>query len=70
MNEPSGRPLLRVEKGDPSDDELAALAAVLLARAGSLRRAGPERHTADARPEPAWCRPEHLPLFVNPRGWR
>jgi hypothetical protein len=63
------RPLcgLRVEKGSPSGEELAALTVVLLTRAaaaGSSRPARPGRRTAH------WRRPERGPGFESPRAWR
>ncbi|MGW1838777.1 acyl-CoA carboxylase subunit epsilon [Streptomyces sp. NPDC002067] len=61
--------LLRVEKGSPNEEELAALTAVLIARAG----AGDATAGDGCRTEwsgPSWHRPERMTVFVNPRAWR
>jgi hypothetical protein len=56
--------LFRVENGDLDAHELAALAAVLHARAARPRRAAePARATA------LWRRPERAAMFSGPRGW-
>jgi hypothetical protein len=59
---------LRVEKGHADPDELAALTAVLLARAaGTTRRrttARPHRSTA------RWRRLERQPGFRAPHSWQ
>ena len=60
----SDQPLLRVVRGDPSAEELAALVAVVAARASS-----------GADPEPAarplWGRPVVRPsLTPGPGAWR
>lgn len=62
--------LLRVEKGSPSDEELAALTAVLLARAGAVPDSGPDGGRASAGPEARWRRPEREAAYANPRAWR
>jgi hypothetical protein len=59
-------PLLRVVRGEPTDDEVAALVAVLTARA----RAGGA--TAPA-PRTAWNHPARLvraAVAPGPGGWR
>ncbi|MFB4424421.1 acyl-CoA carboxylase subunit epsilon [Streptomyces sp. QL37] len=68
---PAGPPrqeLLRVERGHPDAEELAALTAVLLVRTAAVR------DTATVHgPSPAgarWRRPERTPAFANPRAWR
>ena len=58
------RPLLRVVRGEPTPEQLAALIAVVSARAG-----------AGAEPEPAplslWARPQlRRPLPTGPGAWR
>lgn len=61
---------VRITKGDPTDEELAALTAAL---AGSLARRGPRRHD---RTEPdeehyaRWQRLERLPRHAAPSSWR
>ncbi|MEU9354677.1 acyl-CoA carboxylase subunit epsilon [Streptomyces griseoloalbus] len=60
---------VRVEKGDPSEEELAALTVVLLARAAALADAAataPVPLRAVAR----WRRLERAPGFAGPRTWR
>ena len=59
-------PLLRVVKGDPSDEELAALVAVVSAM-------GAAQVTAEAKPRPQWSAPgrsHRTPLASGPRAWR
>jgi hypothetical protein len=67
MSEASVETLLRIEKGSPSERELAALTAVLLARAGASRTA---TRSACVWRRPSWRRLERLPVYVNPRAWR
>ncbi|MQA14007.1 MAG: acyl-CoA carboxylase subunit epsilon [Pseudonocardiaceae bacterium] len=60
------RPLLRVVRGDPSDDELAALTAVLAATASQPAPEPP-------RPRSAWGDPARrlrTPLHPGPGAWR
>ncbi len=65
-DEGSGRPVLRIVRGEPSAEEVAALVAVLSARAGS----------AAAAPEPprsAWGRPGSAlrgTVPTHPSAWR
>ncbi|MEU6996253.1 acyl-CoA carboxylase subunit epsilon [Streptomyces sp. NPDC046465] len=57
-------PLVRVERGDPTPEELAALIAVL-----QLRLAAQEEERAQARWAPArWYRAQ--PTAFEPRAWR
>jgi hypothetical protein len=63
-DEPSA-PFLRVAKGEPTPEELAALVTVLASRS----RPG----TAPHRPAPAWNAPRRLHRVVHrngPGGWR
>ncbi|MFG2606227.1 acyl-CoA carboxylase epsilon subunit [Streptomyces sp. NPDC048514] len=57
--------VLRVERGRPADEEIAAVLVVLLA----LTRAGGEQERAH-RPAVRWQRPERRPAFGSPRSWR
>ncbi|WP_422397023.1 acyl-CoA carboxylase epsilon subunit [Streptomyces gobiensis] len=60
--------LVRVEKGEASDEELAAVTALLLARAASGQGA-----RRDARPGPTvagWRRLERTPGFRAPHSWQ
>ncbi|MGP4002995.1 acyl-CoA carboxylase epsilon subunit [Streptomyces sp. 8N706] len=62
------RHLVRVEKGHADPEELAALTAVLLARAaagpGHRHAAAPHRSTA------RWRRLERTPGFRAPHSWQ
>jgi hypothetical protein len=61
--------LLRVEKGHAGPEELAALTAVLLARAAAAD--GTEADLAEDRPSPArWRRLERRTHFGAPHSWR
>ncbi len=64
--EPPARPLLRIVRGEPTAEELAALVAVLSSRGGA----------GEPEPEPvrsAWSRPGgalHGAPPVHPTAWR
>lgn len=65
-------PLVRVVKGTLATEELAALTAVLLARAGapsngtaSVKGKGGSAGKAQAR----WARPERRPGYNSPVSW-
>ena len=63
------RPPLFVIKGDASDEEVAALTAVLQAMAASAAAA----RAAEKRPRPEWSAPRRglrKPLIHGPGGWR
>jgi Acyl-CoA carboxylase epsilon subunit len=60
------RPFLRIVRGEPTDEELAALIAVVNARAAD---AGASPH----RPRAAWNAPDRLvrkPVVPGRDGWR
>lgn len=62
----SERPLLRVVRGEPSDEELAALTAVIAAAASQPAPEPPA-------PRSAWADPAHrlrTPLRPGPGAWR
>ncbi|MEU6222007.1 acyl-CoA carboxylase subunit epsilon [Streptomyces sp. NPDC047022] len=62
-------PWLRIERGCPTPEELAALTAVLLTRtaaAGALPDDLARRQQAVA----LWKRPERTSVFEGPRSWR
>ena len=66
VSEKQPRPLLRVVRGTPSDEELAALTAVLAA-ASRVADAAP------TRPRSAWGDPAsqlRVPLHPGPGAWR
>jgi hypothetical protein len=57
-----------VVRGEPTDAELAALVAVLAARAGAARAAA-----ATPAPRPSWANPARrlrTPIRPNPGAWR
>jgi Acyl-CoA carboxylase epsilon subunit len=63
----NGGPALRIVRGEPTDEELAALT-VVLAAAG--RPGEPERSAAE---QPSWNRAEsrlRRPLHPGPGAWR
>ena len=60
-----GRPVLRVVRGEPSAEELAALVTVLAARAAAPRP--PDRHRSLWRDRSRNIRP---PLGAGPGAWR
>ncbi|MFF1560782.1 acyl-CoA carboxylase subunit epsilon [Streptomyces sp. NPDC058279] len=61
--------LIRVVKGRPDAEELAALTAVVLARAAAYE--GEHGGTAGGGPARAsWYRPERTRGFLGPRTWR
>ncbi|MFF9285479.1 acyl-CoA carboxylase subunit epsilon [Streptomyces griseosporeus] len=62
----SATPLVRVERGHASDDELAALTVVLLSR--TVAPAPTARPTAPA--VPLWDRPERNAPYRPPVSWR
>ncbi|MFC7883461.1 acyl-CoA carboxylase epsilon subunit [Streptomyces sp. NPDC057376] len=61
--------LLRVEKGHAGPEELAAITAVLLARAAA-RPADHAATSAHARATAGWRRLERQTAFESPRAWR
>ncbi|WP_327691115.1 acyl-CoA carboxylase subunit epsilon [Streptomyces sp. NBC_00461] len=66
MSTPCGN-LLRVEKGHAEAEELAAIVAVLMARAATLPSAAPTRR---GRSRAGWCRLERTPGFRAPHSWQ
>ncbi|MGW1375050.1 acyl-CoA carboxylase epsilon subunit [Streptomyces sp. NPDC002446] len=61
---------VRIEKGEPTDEELAALTAAL---AGSLARRlsrRPVRPAPDGERYARWQRLERLPRHAAPTSWR
>jgi hypothetical protein len=60
--------LIRVVRGRPDAAELAALTAVVLARAAAgAERTGPATRTPASA---GWRRPERTRGFLGPRTWR
>jgi hypothetical protein len=67
-DQPGGRPLFRVVRGDATPEEIAALVAVLAARGGEDEAPGPPRSV-----ENGWSdrsRQLRRPLFPGPGAWR
>ncbi|MFF9626500.1 acyl-CoA carboxylase subunit epsilon [Streptomyces griseosporeus] len=64
----SATPLVRVERGHASDDELAALTVVLLSRTTAPDPAPAARPAAPA--VPLWDRPERNAPYRPPVSWR
>jgi acyl-CoA carboxylase epsilon subunit len=67
--EQGSRPPLFAILGDATDEEVAALTAVLQAMAAAGAAAG----AAEKRPRPEWSAPRRglrQPLFHGPGGWR
>jgi hypothetical protein len=68
-DEKEERPPLFVIKGDATDEEVAALTAVLQAMAASAAAA----RAAEKKPRPEWSAPRRShrqPLLSGPGGWR
>ncbi|MET9469679.1 acyl-CoA carboxylase subunit epsilon [Streptomyces sp. NPDC006544] len=59
--------LLRVEKGNAAPEELAAITAILLARAAATPDS---TETVAGRSQAGWRRLERTPGFRGPRSWQ
>ncbi|GAA2954661.1 acyl-CoA carboxylase subunit epsilon [Streptomyces sp. NPDC003016] len=59
--------LLRVEKGHAEPEELAAITAILMARAAGRSEAAPVHH---GRSTAGWRRLERTPGFRAPHSWQ
>ncbi|MFJ9031138.1 acyl-CoA carboxylase subunit epsilon [Streptomyces sp. NPDC102274] len=66
MSDPTNESLLRVEKGQAGPEELAAITAVLMARAA----AQPESPAHRGRSTAGWRRLERTPGFRAPHSWQ
>ncbi|GAB2747780.1 acyl-CoA carboxylase epsilon subunit [Kitasatospora kifunensis] len=60
-------PIVRVTRGSLSDEELAALTAVLLARAAATQQAAA---LAPVEPIARWHRVERRPAYYSPVSWQ
>ncbi|WP_329378888.1 acyl-CoA carboxylase subunit epsilon [Streptomyces sp. NBC_01351] len=58
--------MLRVEKGNAEPEELAAITAILLARAAAT----PEETVTTPRSQAGWRRLERTPGFRAPHSWQ
>ncbi|MEV7088116.1 acyl-CoA carboxylase epsilon subunit [Streptomyces sp. NPDC093085] len=67
MSEATNDSLLRVEKGEAAPEELAALTALLLARAATRPAAAPAHR---GRSTAGWRRLERTPGFRAPHSWQ
>lgn len=68
-NEETDPPLLLVERGTATPEELAALTVVLMARF-SAARAIQDRPLRHLRPVARWRRAERATGIEGPRGWQ
>ena len=59
---------IRVEKGHAEPEEVAAITAILLARAAAAPDAAPDHH--GRRPKAGWRRLEREGGFRAPHSWR
>ncbi|WP_327067472.1 acyl-CoA carboxylase subunit epsilon [Kitasatospora sp. NBC_01250] len=64
----AAEPLVRVTRGTLSDEELAALTAVLLARAAAS--AAPAAGLAPVEPIARWQRLDRHPVYYSPVSWQ
>jgi hypothetical protein len=67
-DQPPARPLFRVVRGDATPEEIAALVAVLMARAGDTEASSPARSVRNS-----WSDRSRLlrrPLSPGPGAWR
>ncbi|TDU06437.1 acyl-CoA carboxylase epsilon subunit-like protein [Streptomyces sp. 846.5] len=62
-------PLVRVVKGSLADEELAALTAVLLARAAATSSTAAKGAVGAGRSQAQWQRPERRPSYNSPVSW-
>ena len=60
-------PDIRVEKGHAEPEEVAAIAAILMARAAAPQTAAPAHR---GRPRAGWRRREREPGYRAPHRWR
>lgn len=67
---PETSSLVRVEKGSASDEELAAVTALLLARAVHRQPGHPGRPAGPRRSTAGWRRLERTPAFRAPHSWQ
>lgn len=63
----SAEPLVRIVRGSLTDEELAAVTAVLLARAAAAQQIAAARA---AEPIARWQRLERRPAYFSPVSWQ
>ncbi|MFI6448660.1 acyl-CoA carboxylase subunit epsilon [Kitasatospora sp. NPDC050543] len=61
-------PLVRIVRGSLNDEELAALTAVLMARAAAAQQAAAA--LAPVEPIASWQRLERRPAYYSPVSWQ
>ncbi|MDH6130406.1 acyl-CoA carboxylase subunit epsilon [Kitasatospora sp. GP82] len=64
----SAEPLVRIVRGSLNDEELAALTAVLMARAAAAQAAAAQ--SAVVEPIANWQRLERRPAYYSPVSWQ
>ncbi|MFI5532545.1 acyl-CoA carboxylase subunit epsilon [Kitasatospora sp. NPDC051853] len=64
----STEPLVRIVRGSLSDEELAALTAVLMARAAAAQTAAAAAPAVE--PIATWSRIERRPAYFSPVSWQ
>ncbi|KPI01377.1 hypothetical protein OK074_0630 [Actinobacteria bacterium OK074] len=62
-------PDIRVEKGHAEPEEVAAITAILMARAGAAPAATASAHRGGGLPKAGWRRLEREPGFRAPHSW-
>lgn len=63
----NAEPLVRIVRGTVTDEELAVVTAVLMARAAAAQSAAA---TAAAEPIATWSRMERRPAYYSPVSWQ
>jgi Acyl-CoA carboxylase epsilon subunit len=64
------QPVVCVEHGQPTDEELAALIAAVLTCAAAARADQPAPHATTAPVAPPWNRPGHKVPYRSPVSWQ
>ncbi|MER5350278.1 acyl-CoA carboxylase subunit epsilon [Kitasatospora sp. NPDC059463] len=64
----SAEPLVRIVRGSLTDEELAALTAVLMARAAAAQQAAAA--ASPVEPIANWQRLERRPAYYSPVSWQ
>ncbi|MFE7562153.1 acyl-CoA carboxylase subunit epsilon [Kitasatospora sp. NPDC057500] len=64
----SAEPLVRIVRGSLTDEELAALTAVLMARAAAAQQAAAT--VSPVEPIANWQRLERRPAYYSPVSWQ